>query len=484
MDFRTYVTALRRSWWIAALATVLGLLGAGIAYAATPPTYASQVTFYVSTPVQTGVSPQSANQFAQDRVNSYVALMSSERVARDVITRTGVNLTPAEVTSRISAEAKLNTVVLQATVRDSTQVRASELAQGLAETFGETVSRLDNPGASRATVIINVVSGPTDLGAVEPRLKVYAGLGILVGLALGVALIIVRELLDSTVRSVESASELVGAPAVGNIGFDPEARRSPLLANDRNSLRAEALRQLRTNLTFIDVAHSTQVLVVTSAVPGEGKTSLCLNLALALSETGHRVLVIEGDLRRPQMGRLLGLESEVGLTNVLVGQVELQQALQAWTPRVTVLTSGSLPPNPAELLEGAQIRHLLDVLRPRYDRILIDTPPLLPVTDAAVASALGDGVLMVVRDAKTTREQVAVAVRSLKAVNAEIIGVVLNMRHARRSERRTYGFTGHSSTPLGWQWSGDEADGKDQVSADAPADDTLHPVKIEDSARR
>lgn len=484
MDFRTYVTALRRSWWIAALATVLGLLGAGIAYAATPPTYASLVTFYVSTPVQTGVSPQSANQFAEARVNSYVVLMSSERVARDVIARTGVDLTPAEVTSRISAEARLNTVVVQATVRDSSQVRASELAQGLADTFGETVSRLDNPGASRATVVINVVSGPTDLGAVEPRLKVYAGLGVLVGLAVGLALIIARELLDNTVRSVESASELVGAPAVGDIGFDPDARRNPVLSTDRHSLRAEAFRQLRTNLTFIDVAHSTQVLVVTSAVPGEGKTSVCLNLALALSETGHRVLVIEGDLRRPTMGRLLGLESEVGLTNVLVGQVELEQALQAWTPQVTVLTSGSLPPNPAELLEGAQIRHLLGVLRPRYDRILIDTTPLLPVTDAAVASALGDGVLMVVRHAKTTREQVAVAVRSLQAVNAEVIGVVLNLRHARRSERRSYGFAGRSATPLGWQLSGDDAEEPEQVSTGATGYATPRPAETEDPARR
>jgi succinoglycan biosynthesis transport protein ExoP len=448
MDFRTYATALRRYWWIAAITTLLGILGAGVTYAMTPPTYASRVTFYVSTPVQTGVSPQSANQFAEARVNSYVVLMSSERVARDVIARTGVTLTPAEVMSRISAEANLNTVVVQATISDSNQDRASELARGLAETFGETVSRLDNQGAGRATVIINVVSGPTDLGAVEPRLKVYAGLGVLVG----VALIILRELLDSTVRSVEGASEIVGAPGIGNIGFDPGARRSPLLATERNSLRAEAFRQLRTNLTFVGVARPAQVLVVTSAMPGEGKTSLCLNLALALSETGHRVLVLEGDLRKPQMAELLGLESGIGLTNVLVGQVDLDEALQTWTPQVTVLTSGSLPPNPAELLEGDEIRRVLDDLRPRFDRILIDTTPLLPVTDAAVASALGDGVVMVVRHAKTTREQVAVAVRSLQAVNAEIVGVVLSMRRARRSERRSYSFKRPSTTPLGWTW--------------------------------
>lgn len=440
MDFRSYIVALRRFWWIAALTTALGLAGAAVAYGLTPSVYASEVTFYVSTPVQNGVSPQSSNEFAESRVNSYVILASSERVADAIVDRTGVDLTAAQVMSKITAEAELNTVVVRATVRDSSQARAQTLAQGLADTLGGTVSLLDNAGGTgKPTVVINVVSGPAALGPVEPRLKVFAGLGIAAGLVVGAVLIVVRELLDNTVRGPESAAAAVGAPVLGNIGFDPEFRRSPLMVGSRAaSLGAEAFRQLRTNLTFVNATQTRQVLVVTSSVPSEGKTSVCVNLALMLAEAGRRVLLVESDLRRPSLAITLGLESEAGLTNVLINQLALDNALQEWTPKITVLTSGSLPPNPSELLESHQAAELIEQLRPRFDHIIIDTTPLLPVTDAAVASALGDGVLMVVRHGRTTRDQAADAVKSLHAVNAEVIGTVLTMRRRQRKERQVY----------------------------------------------
>ena len=447
MDFRTYLTALRRHWWIPVLTTLLGIAGSAAAYYTTPPTYATSVTFYVSTPIQSGANPQSVGEFAQSRVNSYVVLMSSERVAQAVVDRSGVDLSAGAVMRKITAEADLNTVVVKATVRDSSAERSMVLAQGLAASFGTTVSTLDNPGTGRATVIINVVSGPTALGAVAPQLKVYGGLGVLVGLVLGVLLVLLLELLDNTLRSPDVASSLVGAPVIGNIRYDADMRRAPLILRDRSSsLRAESFRQLRTNLTFINAAHSTKVLIITSAAAGEGKTSVCLNLALSLAEAGRRVLVIEADLRRPRMATLLGLESEIGLTNVLVDQVDLDDALQPWENGVTVLSSGSLPPNPSELLGGRRIAELLATLRPRFDQILIDTPPLLPVTDAAVASTLGDGVVVVVRQSKTTRDQVQTAVNSLAAVNAEVIGLVLNMRRPRRHEKRGYGYDSNASS--------------------------------------
>lgn len=476
MDFRAYLTALRRYWWVALLTTVLGVAGAGVAYRLTPPTYASTVTFYVGTPTQNGINPQSSNAFAEARVNSYVVLISSERVAEAVIQRTGVDLTPAQVMTKMSAEAELNTVVVQATVSDDNQARAATLARGLADTFGQTVSRLDNPGTGRDTVVVNVVTGPADLGAVAPRLKIYGALGLLAGLVVGLVLIILRELLDNTVRTPEAASALVGAPALGNIGFDPDARRTPLLLGRRaTSLQAESVRQLRTNLTFVDVDHPTRVLVVTSSAPAEGKTSLCANLALSMAEAGHRVLVVEGDLRRPRLATLLGLESEIGLTNVLIGQVTLSQALQQWTPKVSVLTSGSLPPNPSELLEGQRIKRLLTDLRPHFDKILIDTTPLLPVTDAAVAASLGDGVVMVVRSGKTSRDQVSTAVSSLRAVNAEVIGVVLNMRRRRRQEKRAYSYKGLPSSQVDWSVLADDAV-SDKPAADTAAPDERHEV--------
>lgn len=484
MDFRTYVTALRRHWWIPLLTTMLALFGSALAFWATPPTYASTVAFYVSTPISDGTNAQSAGQFAQARVNSYVVLMSSERVAEAVVERTGVDLAPTEVMRKVTAEASLNTVVVRATVRDSSPERVALLAEGLADTFGTTVSKLDNPGTGRATVIINVVSGPTALGPVAPQLKVYFGLGLLVGLILGVLLVLLREILDNTLRTADAAASLVGAPVLGNIRFDADARKSPLISRDRTgSLRAESFRQLRTNLQFVNAAHSTKVLVMTSATSGEGKTSSTVNLALALAEAGQRVLIVEGDLRRPAVAGLLGLESELGLTNVLVGQVPIADALQEWAPRITVLTSGSMPPNPSELLGGQKMSELLSTLRPRFDQILIDTPPLLPVTDAAVVAGSADGVVMVVRSAKTTRDQVAAATRALRVVNAELVGVVFNMRRPRRHESRGYGPRATS----GWQLDPD----KGPEVADREHDPVLHaapsgqqPVAHRDLERR
>lgn len=467
MDFASYVAALRRFWWIAAITTALGLVVAGIAFALTPRVYASAVTFYVSTPVQNGVSPQSSNEFAESRVNSYVILASSQRVAQAIVDQTGVDLTAAQIMSKITAEAELNTVVVEATVRDSTQERAQVLAKGLADTLGGTVSVLDNAGGTgKPTVVINVVTGPAPIGAVEPRLKVFVGLGLAAGLIVGAALIVVRELLDNTVRGPEAAAAAVGAPVLGNIGYDPEFRRSPLMTGGRaTSSVAEAFRQLRTNLTFVDATQTRQVLVVTSSVPSEGKTSVCLNLALMLAEAGRRVLIVESDLRRPRLGQILGLESEIGLTNVLINQVALDEALQRWGSKISVLTSGSIPPNPSELLESHQAGELISRLRPRFDHIIVDTTPLLPVTDAAVASALGDGVLMVVRNGKTTRDQAANAVRSLHAVNADVVGVVLTMRRRQRKERKVYRYRDHESATAN-RW--DVLDGdSNQTPADA-----------------
>ena len=471
MDFRTYVTALRRHWWVAALAVLLGVVASLAAYAASPATYASTVTFYVSAPVQNGANPQSVGEFAQSRVNSYVVLMSSEQVARGVITSTGVDLSPREVARKVTAEANLNTVVVRATVRDSSSQRSMLLAQGLAATFATTASQLDNPAGGRPTVYVNVVSGPTALGVVAPSLKVYGGLGVLAGGTIGVLLILLLEILDSTVRNVETATALAGAPLVGDIGLDTRARKAPLILTKRTgSLRAESFRQLRTNLQFIHAARSVKVLVVTSATSGEGKTSVCINLALALAEAGRKVLVLDGDLRRPRLADLLELESEVGLTSVLIGQVAPEQALQPWLPNLTVLTSGPLPPNPSELLGGERMAALVDRLRPQFDDILIDTPPLLPVTDAAVAASLADGVLLVVRYAKTTREQVKSAVGLLRGVSAETVGVVINMRRAPRRERRGYG-----SAP-GFTWDGG-AHLHDATSSSAGEQEPAAPVQ-------
>lgn len=441
MELRTYLIALRKNWWVIAIVTVLVTSGGLLAYRLTPSTYASTVTFYVSTPMQKNSNPMSAGQFAEARVNSYVELLSSEKLAKVVVKDTGVDLGPRDVMKEITAEAQLNTVLVTATVTDSSSSRSQLLAQSIADNFGKMVSDLDNQGRKDSIVVINVVSGPTLVGVVSPSLKRYGGIALLSGLVVGVLLALLRELLDTSVRTVESARGLVGAPVLGMIGYDAASKKSPLILGDKtSSVRAESFRQLRTNLQFIDAADPTDVVLVTSSMPGEGKSTTAINLALTFVEFGERVLIIEGDLRRPKVAGYLGLEGDLGLTNVLVGQVEVDQVIQSFgTGGLSFLGSGSIPPNPSELLGGSRMAELMTELRTRFDKIVIDAPPLLPVTDAVVAAASADGVVFVIRHGKTSRAQVGHAARALHTVNIRIVGTVLTMRKAGRAEKRYYG---------------------------------------------
>ena len=215
-------------------------------------------------------------------------------------------------------------------------------------------------------------------------------------------------LLDTTIRQPQVLRTLTEVPVLGVIPFEKSAKKSPLISEGQaRSIRAEAFRQLRTNLQFVDVERPVRVLVVTSSVADEGKSTTATNLAVSFSESGRQVLLIEADLRRPRVADYLGLERAVGLTNVLAGQVDIDDVLQPWgRGGLSVLPSGSIPPNPSELLGSPRMLDLLERLKTRFEIIVIDTPPLLPVTDAAVAAAHADGAVLVARYGKATRGQV------------------------------------------------------------------------------
>lgn len=475
MDLRTYLTALLKSWWVIALCVVLGLGVGAAAYVITPPTYASTVEFYVSTPVSATTNPQSSGQFAESRVNSYVLLMSSEELAREVVSATGVNLTPLQVSRQIQATSQINTVIVRATVEDGSPPRSLQIARGLATTFPRLVDKLDNQGRSSDIVVINIISGPAlQAGPVAPNRNLYGGAGLAAGLVIGLIIAIARELLDTSVRTGEVTQRLVGAPVIGTINYDPDARKAPLIiGKEALSRRAEAFRQLRTNLQFIGAARRADVLLVTSAVPAEGKTITAVNLALTFVEFGERVLLIDADLRVPGVGNLLELSSDVGLTNVLAGQVDLSESIQHWgAGGLSVLASGTTPPNPSELLGSSQMAELIPLFRQSYDKIIIDTPPVLPVTDAAVATGFADAVVFVVRHGKTSRTQVANAAAALEKVGATLAGSVLNMKRSTRAEQHRYGrenYYSNVSTSESNAWNQGRPTAADQTGAPTDA---------------
>ena len=447
MDLRDYLRAIRKYWWIVLFVTLLGA-GAGLLRTErATPRYAGKVTFFVSTPSESGSSAFNSDQFAQRRANSYAGVLTSERLAELVINKTGLPMSADQVSREIQSSVQLNTVLLTATVIDPSADRALKIATAIATQFNGLVDQLDNASSSgntpakSTTVRLNVVSGPSVSGKpVSPRPRVNLTLGIAIGLLLGLATAVVRELADTTVRTPDALRKLAEVPVLATMNYDSAAKRNPLVVgNQLRSARAEAFRQLRTNLQFIDVDNPVQVLVVTSSTASEGKTTTATNLAIVFAEANESVLLIEADMRRPRVTTYLGIERAVGLTNVLAGQVELDDVLQQWGPDGPwVLPSGSIPPNPSELLGSKNMVDLVETLRGRFDMVIIDTPPLLPVTDAAVAAALADGVVVLVRYGKTSRTQVLSAVRSLKSVDARLLGSVFNMRPAKSMKKGGY----------------------------------------------
>ena len=429
MQLSTYLRALRKSWWIIVLMLLLGASGGVAKNVRATPVYAATITFYVSTPGSATQTSQLADaQFAERRANSYVELLSSERLAQLVISDTGLNVRPGLVMHEISATAQLNTVLVKATVKDTSRTRALLITSSLASQFPALVDRLDNSGLAKPSVALDVVSGPTLHSApVSPRKNLNLALGLGIGFMIGILLAIGRELMDSTVRSPAMLQELFSAPMIGTIPFDTTVNVAPLIVGAQaHTSRAEAMRQIRTGLQFVDVDRPPQVIVVTSSTASEGKSTTATNLALAFAETDLRVLLIEADLRRPRVTDYLGVERAVGLSNILANQVDFDVVLQSWGDNLSVLPSGPTPPNAPAMLGSQRMAALMSTLRAKFDIVIIDTPPLLPVTDAALVATLSDGVVVVARYGKVTRTQLRAAVHNLEAVNATVLGFVFN----------------------------------------------------------
>ena len=445
MDLQQYLHAVRTHWWAVLTPVALAVAFGLYLVAAADSEYRASVTFFIAT--SSDASTQGAvqgDEFAQRRVNSYLGLLTTDRLAGNVIEETGLALTPGQVKAMIGADADVDTVLLTATVTDSSRDVVTQVADAVSTEFVELIDELENQGPAQGSVDLEVVSGPS-VTELPPRRALMVGIPGVIGLVLGLALVWLLELRDKTIRSDAELVALHPVPVLGTIPVDRRLRDAPRLSHEpASSAGIESFRQLRTNLEFIDIDTRVQVLVVTSAVAAEGKTTTVTNIAAALAAADKRVLVVEADLRRPTLDEYFAVEPGVGLTDVVVGHAELDAALRPVGPRgLVVLPSGQPPPNPSELLGSEAMAQLLERLRPRFDNILISTPPLLPVTDAAVLAAVADGVVVVVRAGKTTRHQLMQAMRSLQAVGARVLGTVLNMAPSHRGPAyRAYWRTG------------------------------------------
>jgi succinoglycan biosynthesis transport protein ExoP len=431
VELKDVLRALRSGWWLLALAVLLALAtAAAVTWSATP-LYASSTRLFVSTAGATDTSAAyQGNLFSQQRVTSYAELLRGEQLAARVVQDLDLDLSPAEVAAKVDAAPVADTVILDVTVTDTSPERARDIAASLGRQFMRQVRELETPaGAEVPTVKVTTVQSPDrDSTAVSPDPLRNLALGAALGLLVGLGLALLRSRLDDTVKTAEDVRQMAGVGVIGTVLDDPRLAEDHLVTREaEQSVSAEAYRAIRTNLQFLDVDHPPRVIVISSSVPGEGKSTLAVNLATVLAQSGNRVMLVEADLRRPRVTRYLGLVGGAGITNVLAGSADLEEVVQPWGDgKLAVLAAGPMPPNPSELLGSAQMRALLAVLRETHDFVVIDAPPLLPVTDAAVLAVLSDGCVLSTRFGRTRREELAEGAAVLARIDARLLGVVLN----------------------------------------------------------
>jgi len=431
VDLQDYLRVLRKRWQIIALVTLLVIGASALFTGLSPRTYSARTQFFVSTSgADNNGSLLQGNTFTQQRVKSYAQLLETPKVLDPVIDKLKLSTTADRLAAQVTATVPLDTVLIEVTVTDSSPEQAARIADTLGEQFPATIEQLEQVAAGQASPVkVTLVrKAQVDPAPISPKPSRNIALGLMLGLLLGFGLALLRDMLDTTIKGERDVEEVTDATVIGGISYDADAPQHPLIAHaDPRSHRAEAFRSLRTNLKFIDAANHPRSIVFTSSVPGEGKTTTTANLALTIAAAGQRVCVIEGDLRRPRLLDYMGLEGSVGLTDILIGRTEMTDVLQQFgETSMWVLGAGAIPPNPSELLGSAVMANIIRKLEARFDYVLIDAPPLLPVTDAAILSTVVGGAVVVVGSGVVHKEHLRRALEALQAVNGNTLGVVLN----------------------------------------------------------
>lgn len=480
MNLQDLIKLLRLRWVTILVSTLLATLAAVFVTMTTTPQYQAATRLFVSTTAGQSMSDlYQGNRLSQDRVLSYTELIKGQTLAQRTIDKLNLDMSAEQLRARVSATSKLDTVLITVKVQDESPVRARDLANALSDEFVVLVRELETPAPGvrpDARVVVEQRASIPD-SPVVPRKSRNIALGLILGLGLGIGLAVLRDMLDNTVKDRENLEEITGVGLVGSIPLDKGRRNTPAIAfeND-NSLIAEAFRKLRTNLQFLSVDNPPRVIVVTSSAPGEGKSTTAINIALALAEAEHSVVLVDGDMRRPSLAKYLDLVGSVGFSTVLSGAASLSDVLQDTKfPRLTVLTAGPIPPNPSELLSSQAAKNVLRDLRQQFDYVIVDSSPLLAVTDGAILATDADGTLLISRFGQTKREQLAHAVSTLQGVGARLLGAIVTMTPTRG--------TGSYSYNYGYYYSyGENADKAPQRELETPVaepsvDDVVDGVK-------
>lgn len=472
MNLQDCLRAFRRRWVTILIVLVTTLLATVATTLLMTPRYSATARMFFA--VQGGESVTDLAQgsnFAEKQMTSYIEVATSPLVLAPVISQLKLDLTIDQLANSITATVPANTVILELQATATDRQRAADTANAVAAQMSKVITALSPPRSDGTEPVRSTILAEARVpeNAATPNLLLNLGLGSVLGLLLGVLVAVVRHAMETQIRSEEDLATVTSKSLLGVIPFDESAPAKPVAMHDAPlGARSEAIRRLRTNLQFVDLADGAKSLVVSSSIPGEGKSTTATNLAVSLADAGLRVLLVDADLRRPSIARYLGIEGAVGLTTVLIGQAELEDVVQPWgTTTLDILPAGQIPPNPSELLGSKAMSSLVEQLVQSYDMVLLDSSPLLPVTDAAILSKVVGGILLVVGADRVHRAQLRHSLESLTAVGAKVSGLVLN-KVARRNAS-TYSYY-HDYAPIEAPATSSDAGEREAVTRTSPGD--------------
>ncbi len=431
MTFGDFVRLSRAYVWVLIGCTVLGALLMMAKTTRDPVLYSATSSGLVKVGNAATAGEEQGNaQLAEDKANLYAFLVSKTPVAERVVDDLGLDVPPSAIAGRFSASVDATVNALTVSAVGSTPEEARDLANAVIDAVVVVAQEIETgestPKGEPLTRIVPLEEAQLPGAPFTPDYRMAAMKGAAGGLALAYAVLIARRLIDRRIRSVKHVEDATGASVLGVIPKEDALDRGHRGVRGDLGRAAESFRQLRTNLRFVDVDNEPRRIVVTSALAGEGKSTVSSNIARLVAQAGTPVLLVDADLRRPMIASTFEIDGAVGLTQALAGDVDVRDVIvDSGLANLSLLPAGRIPPNPSELLGSLRMKQFVDELSHDY-LVILDAPPLLPVTDAGLLSAFCDGALLVQAAGRTQIEQSEHCRRILDQVGSRLLGVVLN----------------------------------------------------------
>ena len=425
MEATRLLAILRRWWWL----LLLGIaLGGGASYAvsrAMTPIYRATTTLLVNQTQTPGVIAYNDILTSERLTTTYRELLTKRPVLEEVIDRLGQPKDAETLRDMVSVSVIRDRQLLRLSAESDDPAQATVLANTIAQAF---IDQNDMTDLSRAGSVSVVEPAVVPTSPVKPQVVFNVVLGLIAGLVVAAGLVLLMEYLDDTVKSEQDVERVEGLTTLGMVAhFGRRRSRQPVSGYGSRSPAAEAYRAIRASVQFVTMDRPGQVLLVTSPNAGDGKSTTAANLAVTMASAGKRVVLVDGDLRKPSLHQIFNLENRVGLTSALLSGNGARSYIQpSGFDSLSVLASGPLPPNPSELLSSPRMRDLVEVLRQEADAVVMDSPPALVVTDATLLAALADGTILVVEAGRTRSAALHQAVDGLSRATDRVLGVVLN----------------------------------------------------------